>query len=105
MRDYIKREDVLTYIDHILNSGMGKKMSLDYIRKYIEKLPSADVVERKRGEWTPTYKSKLHSRMTCSVCGYDGEDEMYGRISNRIIERFNFCPNCGSGNRGGNNNE
>ena len=33
----INRQDVLTYIDRVANSGMGKKKSLEYIRKYVEK--------------------------------------------------------------------
>lgn len=32
----------------------------------------------------------------CSICGYKGEDEKYGKVSSRIVERFNFCPNCGA---------
>ena len=68
----------------------------------LEKVPT---IEPKQGEWRTEYKYKLHARPTCTVCGYDGEDEKYGRISNRIVERFNFCPNCGADMRKGANNE
>ena len=47
----------------------------------LNKLPSADVVERKRGEW-------IVGTEQCTCCG------SYGLIS------FNFCPNCGADMRG-----
>ena len=34
----INREKVLKYIDIVENSGMGKKKSLEYIRKYIKNM-------------------------------------------------------------------
>ena len=37
--DCISRTDAIAYIDRILNSGLGKNKSLDYIRKYISALP------------------------------------------------------------------
>lgn len=32
-----KIDDILSYIDRISNSGMGKKKALEYLRKYVEK--------------------------------------------------------------------
>ena len=32
-----KTDDILSYIDRIDNSGMGKKKCLEYLRKYVEK--------------------------------------------------------------------
>lgn len=43
--DCISRADAIAYIDRILNSGLGKNKSLDYIRKYISALPSAETHE------------------------------------------------------------
>ena len=34
----VNREKILTYIDIVSNSGIGKKKSLKYIRKYIESM-------------------------------------------------------------------
>ena len=36
----INRQAVLSYIDRILNQGTGKKKSLEFLRKYVEKLRS-----------------------------------------------------------------
>ena len=32
-----KTDNILFYIDHISNSGMGKKKALEFLRKYVEK--------------------------------------------------------------------
>jgi hypothetical protein len=42
MTDYIKRADAIAYIDRIINSGLGRNKSLEYIHKYISSLPSAE---------------------------------------------------------------
>ncbi|MBQ1760866.1 MAG: hypothetical protein IIZ94_14440 [Prevotella sp.] len=44
--DLISRADAIAYIDKIINSGLGRNKSLDYIHKYISALPSADAVSR-----------------------------------------------------------
>lgn len=41
MNDLISRQAVLGYIDRVMTIGTGKKKSLDFVRKYIETLPSA----------------------------------------------------------------
>ena len=41
--DVISRQEVLTYVDKVLNSGMGKQKSLRFIKKHIELIPSAEV--------------------------------------------------------------
>jgi hypothetical protein len=43
--DLISRADAIAYIDRVINSGLGKSKSLDYIHKYISALPSADAVQ------------------------------------------------------------
>ena len=61
----------------------------------LKALPSAEP-ERKTGKWIPwkAYYDKDHKSWTdelkCSECGYQWGDEEY-----------NFCPNCGSYNGGG----
>ena len=44
MSDLIKRKSALYYVDRLKNSGTGKAKSLEYLRTYLEKLPSADAV-------------------------------------------------------------
>ena len=65
------------------------------IRKALKELPSAQP-ERKKGRWIPQDHNKSKGNIstcvyyfpTCSVCGSVGNDN------------YNFCPNCGSDNRG-----
>jgi hypothetical protein len=44
--DLIRRADAIAYIDRIINSGLGRNKSLNYIHKYISLLPSANAVSR-----------------------------------------------------------
>lgn len=48
MTDLISRADAIAYIDRVIKSGLGRYKSLDYIRKYISALPSADAVSREK---------------------------------------------------------
>jgi len=45
--DLISRADATAYIERVINSGLGKSKSLDYIHKYISALPSAEA------DWIP----------------------------------------------------
>ena len=90
MSDYIKREDATHALDTV-------KMRLDdtwyefYQRALtnIKDLPSADVVERKRGKWRhDSLRGLLLPQCMCSECGLYVEQEA------------NFCPNCGVDMRG-----
>lgn len=54
----------------------------DNIKRDIETIPTADVVEVKHGKW-----KKGGNEKTCSVCKfiyYSNNDD------------FNYCPNCGA---------
>lgn len=53
-------------------------------------IPSADVVEVKRGEWIKLPSNGIGNTAECSVC----HDSVYG------YESCNFCPNCGADMRG-----
>lgn len=55
--DLISRQDAIAYIDRIINSGLGKNKSLDYIRKYISALPSAE-----------THEIRTETHGVCSDC-------------------------------------
>ena len=41
--DVISRQEVLAYVDKVFDSGLGKKKSLEFIKKYIKFMPSAEV--------------------------------------------------------------
>ena len=94
MSDLIKREDVLGYISRLNGCGLGKVKSLEYIRKYVERLPSAD---RPQGEWIvnmPNYES------ICSVCGAKETDFIYGTEMWYGLGESKFCPSCGARMKG-----
>ena len=61
----------------------------DNIKRDIETLPTADVVEVKHGEWIENgIQDSVLSK--CSVCGIS-----YGAYT------FNYCPECGAKMDGG----
>lgn len=79
MTEYIKREDAI----EAFYAATGDGDKADWAVGVIKSTPSADVVERKRGEWYD--RGSLSCR--CSNCRCKSPEE------------FSFCPNCGSDNR------
>lgn len=74
MAEYIKREDVMERV------GRWQLNTREAIAEMVMSVPSADVVERKKGEWYD--RGSLSCR--CSNCGCKSPEE------------FSFCPNCGA---------
>lgn len=67
-------------VDAALNAIKEAELGCEY--EAVEAVPTADVVERKRGEWIIQ-----DGAVCCSECG---EPNM----------EWNFCPNCGADMRG-----
>ena len=78
MTEYIRREDLMERV------GRWQLNTREAIAEMIMSVPSADVVERKRGEWFD--RGSLSCR--CSNCRCKSPEE------------FSFCPNCGADMRG-----
>lgn len=78
MTEYIRREDLMERV------GRWQLNTREAIAEMIMSVPSADVVERKRGEWFD--RGSLSCR--CSNCGCKSTKE------------YSFCPNCGADMRG-----
>ncbi len=74
--DTVYRQAVLNYIDRLRNQGTGKKKSLDFMQKFVEKLTPAD----------PQPCEDSENIYECS-CGY-------GWDKNKMF-RHHYCPNCG----------
>ncbi len=76
----------------------GELFVVDVLR-----IPAADVVERKRGEWVGYPESfkfeHIYDRdaIVCPFC------EVSWNIVDNDTEGFNFCPNCGADLREDNN--
>lgn len=71
--------------DAALNAIKEAELGCEY--EAVEAVPTADVVERKRGKWM-----SLNGWITCSECGCEPPNETN-------IES-DFCPNCGADMRG-----
>ena len=93
MNDLISRQAVLSYIDRIVHQGTGKQKSFEFIRKYVEKMPSSqptiDAVEVVHGEWIEVHDwlqipQEESGTYRCSACG-------------QVMKYpWNYCPNCGA---------
>ena len=95
MRDFIKRDDVLSVLEKandafIRNGCVSDFITIDKLKTKVKHIPSADVRENVHGEWeiecspdgTPYC---LH----CSVC-----DKEWAKIS--ITSFYAYCPWCGA---------
>ena len=99
MNDYIKREDAIKAFglseksrkyggDH---SGYSTLMLYE-IQDIIEDISSADVVERKRGEWAKRTHDTLIAQVNFAYCSECGQPIMHEHTR----PLWNFCPNCGA---------
>lgn len=111
MSDYISREAVLNaskivYIEYLeTDDDQYIEGECDFIpvvfKKDIEKIPSADVVERKRGKWEQkevfTAKGNVDELQSafCPVC-----QRYHTTPYSYYFTNYNFCPNCGADMRG-----
>ena len=98
MSDYIKREDA--------KDALREKVFSDYSNEFygamqvLDELPSADVVERKRGNWVACtkdglYLTELMRKEGKTWYGYRCTDCNFIYKGNALKD-FNFCPNCGA---------
>ena len=94
MKEYIEREALLNHLScnpeirfFRVADADGTWVSARDTVRVINKLPAADVVECKRGEWVHIIGTM---RCSCSQCGHDRNvNTQFG---------WKFCPNCGSQN-------
>lgn len=99
MSDYIKREDAIMIMAcEMFAESQAQGFPIDDVsafmpeaKAWMNDAPSADVVERKRGEWM-IGENENDGWCKCSCCGYVNVTcEVYS-----ICGVFNFCPNCGA---------
>lgn len=97
MPEYIEREEAIdTVLDAYFNTPkVNLKGELFY--KGLLKMPAADVVQVKHGQWIDNGANGYKWAFVCSLCGYvDGHP---------FDNRHNFCPNCGAKMDGGDNDD
>ena len=102
MADYIDRQQAIDVVVSYFCEVLGREtISEDTgLLCRLRNIPSADVRENVRGEWT--HKSKMIKGLyaewwyECSVCGRKPPKSEW------TDERYlsNFCPNCGADMRG-----
>lgn len=94
MAEYIKREDVgLSDFEIVMCNGDYKE-ALKMLLEKVEKIPSADVVERKTGKWIGNKRHQSCSECHMTYCVPDGKN---GELD---MTAYHFCPNCGAYMRG-----
>lgn len=95
MTEYIKREDALRNSRKMICTNFGGEF-WDYavvLCEDIEKIPAADVIELRHGEWMPVviqedyFEPPYIDTCKCSICGYEID------VSETV---YNYCPNCGA---------
>ena len=65
--------------------------------EWIDDEPTADVVERKKGEWKETTESIGWEEVSCAECSVCGGTFVLGDYTMDDIKLgFNYCPNCGT---------
>lgn len=95
MAEYIEKEHLLDFLDACIEEEKGTRhqVIVEAIKMTVERMPSVDVVERKRGKWTQFDDEFYGEYAKCSVCGQE--------ISSTVV--CFFCPNCGADMRESNN--
>lgn len=96
-KEYIEREATLSAITF---NPIEKPTEPDIIdltlamaQKYIRKVPAADVVEVRHGEWVKDTKTAdVCAEYRCSLCGF-----MYCEADPKYPP-YKYCPECGSKN-------
>ncbi len=82
----------IDFMDNVSNWRKKNKQYLECL-DVIRSLPTADVVERKRGKWIDAKPRSGQIGKVCSVCGNEAYwDSDYGQ------QLFDWCPYCGSYN-------
>lgn len=66
MTRYIEETPIISYIERLLNIGTGKKKSLEYLKKFVEHQPTADVVEVVRCK--DCVHRKVNFLATAAIC-------------------------------------
>ena len=86
MKEYIEKQHLLSFLDDCIAEEKGNRSEIivKAIKMVVERMPTDDVIEQKKGEWFD--KGSLSCR--CSNCGCKANKE------------YSFCPNCGADMRG-----
>lgn len=102
MSDYISRKAVKRQIlnsfvtDEFCSTEADTFIADNLILKEIDKVPTADVQEVKRGKWVDREADLGYEVYQCSVC----KEEYCLETGSSQENGYNFCPICGADMRG-----
>lgn len=94
MSRYIDVTKLKSMIEAKADTLIEGKQAFDYVARWLDVLPTADVGEVRRGKWIVT-RSPLAGdyRIDCSCCGLR---ELRGPAWNITWGLPNYCQNCGA---------
>lgn len=93
MAEYIEKQAVLDEIDEDIQEFPECEYALKFVKRWIKKIPPADVRPVVRGRWIVHYDDiwPEESTQECPEC--------HEEVS--LLIDCKFCPNCGADMRGG----
>lgn len=101
MAEYIDRQAVLDELDEDIAEFVECDYALKTAKKYIKKIPPADVRPVVRGRWG----KDSDGLYICSECEEVALQRVFIKLPKKIVDlqmvQSVFCPNCGADMRGG----
>ena len=91
MAEYIEKKHLMEFLDGCIEEEKGNRSQVivEAIKMTIDRMPLADLVERKHGEWISPADLICYK---CTACG-NYANQGYG-LDEPIF--WDFCPNCGA---------
>lgn len=90
-----RHSDLPEYSEHKIHEMIYR--TINEAMSAIEQQPTADVVERKHGEWLETSESIGWEEVGCAECSVCGKTLVLGDYTMDDIKfNYNYCPNCGA---------
>ena len=86
MAEYIKRGYAVDAVLDVYYDTPDIDLSGEKFEAAILKIPAADVVPVRHGEWEIVVGSNGNEYMVCTCC----------RVSQDLTGVFTYCPNCGA---------
>ena len=86
MDEYIKKSYAVDAVLDVYCDTPDIDLSGEKFEAAIFKIPSADVVPVRHGEWEIVVGSNGNEYMVCTCC----------RVSQDLTGVFTYCPNCGA---------
>ena len=87
MSRLIYADELLSYIDRVKNSGLGKQKTIEYITKYISNMPTAFDVDKVMSELEESYFITESTFDDDGWCNDDSEEVLNLNEAIEIVKR------------------